>query len=98
MPAILATDPINGYCRNQGIEQEMLYLAWVAFKAAYASRPNRRSDWPALFRRSVKGAWHRLWCVGPTGRIKLTTAGHQLKCEVDTAERELASQERSCGP
>lgn len=78
---IPADHPIHAYCRDAGIAQEMLQVAWLMFKDRHTSgdRIKRYKDWPAAFKKSVESRWYGLWIVNAEGAAEWSSTGLQQK-------------------
>jgi len=73
-------DPVVEYASGAGIPNEFLDLQWREFKARYRMPGAKRyKDWPAVFRKSVRGNWFKLWYFDQGGRCALTTVGVQAR-------------------
>jgi hypothetical protein len=73
--------PIRDYCRDAGIADEMLQVAWCVFRDDYTSGTNkakRYKDWPGHFGNAVRGCWAKLWFTD-AGEVKWTSRGLQEK-------------------
>ena len=73
--------PIREYCRDAGIHDEMLQVAWCVFRDDYTSGTNkakRYKDWPGHFANAVRGCWAKLWFTD-AGEVKWTSRGLQEK-------------------
>ena len=64
------------YAQDAGIDPDYLRLVWVEFKARYTDDPKRYKDWRAVFNKTVRGNWYKLWWHDGTG-YQLTTLGQQ---------------------
>ncbi len=69
-------NPIFQYADDAGIDSDYLRLAWVEFKARYTDDNKRYKDWRAVFGKSVRGNWFKLWWHDGNG-YQLTTLGQQ---------------------
>jgi hypothetical protein len=81
--------PIRDYCRDAGISEEMLQVAWCVFRDDYTSGTNkakRYKDWPGHFANSVRGCWAKLWFTD-AGEVKWTSRGMQEKQVLETRQR-----------
>ena len=81
--AIEESDPIFEYAEKIGISDDMLLLAWQAFRRNFLESSKRQKDWRAHFRNSVRGNWMRVWGIDPEGKAYLTSVGRQLAKEFD---------------
>jgi hypothetical protein len=72
---------IRAYCRDAGITDEMLQLAWITFKDRFTTddKLKRQKDWPGHFANSVKSRWYRLWYLGENNSMCWTTEGLTAK-------------------
>ncbi len=89
--AIAPDDPVFAYAETAGIPGDFIALHWHEFKAHYLSADKRYKDWRAVFRKSVRGNWFRLW-VMRDGQTVLTTVGQQamrvMQAEADRAKEQ----------
>ena len=77
--------PIRDYCRDAGISEEMLAVAWCVFRDDYTTGTNkakRYKDWPGHFANAVRGCWAKLWYTGEGG-VAWTSRGQQEKGVLD---------------
>jgi hypothetical protein len=73
-------DPVFDYAAKVGIPFEFLQLHWLEFKARYSEEGAKRyKDWRAVYRKSVRGNWFKLWWMNGDGACALTTVGEQAK-------------------
>ncbi|QTB47926.1 hypothetical protein [Burkholderia pseudomallei] len=80
--AIPGNDSIFNYIDDVGIPDEIFNLHWFEFRARYKEDSAKRyKDWRAVYRKSVRGNWFRLWYFDSHGQCCLTTAGEQLRRE-----------------
>lgn len=77
--AIPETDPVIAYAEKVGINDEMLAVAWVEFKAAYLTTDKRYKDWRKAFGNAVRRNWYKLWFVAEGHPAAWTTAGEQAR-------------------
>lgn len=89
---IPADDPIFDFAADARIPKEFLHLAWREFAAKYRDGRKLQADWRKHFRNAVRNNWYRLWWCPGEGTCELTTAGVQLKRELE-AERQRQAQE-----
>lgn len=86
---------IRRWSADAGITDEMLQIAWIAFRERYTEdeqyRKKRYRDWAGTFSNSVKGRWFGLWMVSGDGSLQWTSAGLQRKRVLDA--RQTASRE-----
>ena len=73
------TDPVFAYADSIGLSRDFLLLNWQQFKDRYLDDTKRYTDWPKVFRTSVKQSWFKLWFVSQDGGYALTTVGQQAK-------------------
>lgn len=89
---------IRTWAADAGITDEMLQIAWVAFRERYTDDPQYRGkrykDWAATFANSVKDSWFGLWYVSDDGGVHWSSKGLQRKQVLDTR---LAEQQRQQG-
>lgn len=71
---------VRAYCRDAGIADEMLQIAWLVFKDRHlnADKDKRYKDWGKTFANSVKDRWYKLW-YDDAGEVKWTSTGLQEK-------------------
>lgn len=77
--------PIRDYCRDAGITDEMLQVAWCVFRDDYTTGTNkakRYKDWPGHFANAVRGCWGKLWFTD-AGEVKWSSRGLQEKAVLD---------------
>jgi hypothetical protein len=76
---------IRAYCRDAGIAEEMLQVAWCVFRDDYTTGTNkakRYKDWPGHFANAVRGCWAKLWFTD-AGEVKWSSRGLQEKQVLD---------------
>lgn len=76
---------IRDYCRDAGISDDMLAVAWCVFRDDYLTGTNkakRYKDWPGHFANAVRGCWAKLWYTGDAG-VAWTSRGQQEKAVLD---------------
>ena len=78
---IAADDPVFAYADKVGLSEQMIALAWAAFKARFLAGSQKQKDWRAHFRNAVRANWFRLWFIADDGSAALTTAGRQAARE-----------------
>lgn len=82
-------DALWTYAETVGLSRDLILLAWVRFKDHYSTdekgKRKRYIDWRAVFLRSVKDCWHRLWFIRDGGGFELTTIGQQAMRELEAA-------------
>lgn len=80
-------DPVFAYADKVGLPHEFLGLHWREFKDRYQAPDSKRyKSWRAVFLKSVKCNWLKLWWLNGDGQYVLTTAGQQAQ----RAHREAA--------
>lgn len=88
---------IRKWAEDAGISDEMLQVAWVAFRERYTEDTQylakRYKDWPATFANSVKDRWFSLWFTSDTGEVQWTSTGLQRKAVLDARHAELQAQQ-----
>jgi hypothetical protein len=92
------THPVRAYCRDAGIADEMLQVAWCVFREDYTtgtSKDKRYRDWPGHFHNAVRGCWAKLWFTD-AGEVKWTSRGLQEKTVLET--RMKAKEEAAHAP
>lgn len=73
-------DSVFDYAAKIGISTEFLRLQWLEFKDRYGMDGAKRYKcWPAVFGKSVRGNWFKLWYASNDGGYALTTVGQQAK-------------------
>lgn len=78
-------DPVFRYAEDAGINREWLRLQWSEFKDRHRDPDAKRyKDWRAVYRKSVRGNWFKLWFIRDDGACGLTTQGQQAKQIFDT--------------
>jgi hypothetical protein len=81
--AIPDDDPVRVYAAEVGIGDDLMRLAWFEFRQRYSEAGAKRyKDWRAVFRKSVRANWLRLWYRTDDG-YTLTTAGHQAQAAME---------------
>lgn len=89
---------IRIWAADAGITDEMLQIAWVAFKERYTEDPQYRGkkykDWAATFANSVKDSWFGLWYASEEGGVQWSSKGLQRKQVLDArhAQRQQAEE------
>jgi hypothetical protein len=71
------SDPVFEYAEKAGLPLDYIVLHWKEFKERYATDGKRYKDWRAVYRKSVRGNWFRLWFFNADGVCTLTTQGQQ---------------------
>lgn len=83
--------PIREYCRDAGISDEMLQVAWVVFRDDYtlnaAKKGKRYKDWPGHFANAVRGAWAKLWYTDSEGKVAWSSIGMQEKGVLEARQK-----------
>lgn len=77
---------VRAYCRDAGITDEMLQVAWITFRDQFATgtgKAKQQADWPAHFANAVKGRWAKLWFTNDRGEVEWTATGLQEKRVLD---------------
>lgn len=78
---------IRDYCRDAGITEEMLQVAWCVFRDDYLNGTNkakRYKDWPGHFANAVRGGWYKLWYTDAAAHcVAWTSRGMQEKAVLD---------------
>lgn len=78
---------IRRWAADAGITDEMLQIAWIAFRERYTDdaqyRGKRYRDWAGTFANSVKDRWFGLWFVAEDGAVQWTSTGLQRKQVLD---------------
>lgn len=77
------------YCRDAGISDEMLQVAWCVFRDDYTAGTNkakRYKDWPGHFANAVRGGWFKLWFTD-AGEVKWSSRGLQEKQVLETRQK-----------
>ena len=73
-------DPVFAYADKVKLPRDFLSLHWREFKDRYLAPGSKRyTAWRAVFLKSVKGNWFKLWFVGGDGNYALTTVGQQAQ-------------------
>ena len=86
-----ADDAVWRYASKVDLPDDLVALAWFAFKRRHLARPRKlQRDWRQAFRNYVEGNYYRLWLLRPDGAYALSTQGQQ---EQRLMEAELAEQE-----
>jgi hypothetical protein len=90
---------IRAWAADAGITEEMLQIAWVAFKERYTEDPQYRGkkykDWAATFANSVKDSWFGLWHVSPENGVQWSSKGLQRKQVLETRQAQRQQQEEA---
>lgn len=90
---IPADDPIFRFAADAGIPKEFLHLAWREFAGKHRGTQRLQKDWRAHFRDAVRRNWFKLWWMPSEGACELTTAGVQLKRELEAERQRQATTE-----
>ncbi|MBZ8138848.1 hypothetical protein CLD22_02900 [Rubrivivax gelatinosus] len=82
--AIDEGDPVQDWAVTVGLPNEFVGLGWRAFKRLYLEdRADKRyADWRAVFRRTMRENWLKLWWLDGH-EYRLTTVGEQVKREFE---------------
>lgn len=90
---------IRAWAADAGITEEMLQIAWVAFKERYTEDPQyqgkKYKDWAATFANSVKDSWFGLWHVSPENGVQWSSKGLQRKQVLETRQAQRQQQEEA---
>jgi hypothetical protein len=79
---------VHSYCREAGIPNEFVELAWACFIDRYSGKPKRYRDWAHAFLDHIKGGWLNVWRIDQaSNEYLLTTAGLQLQRQLAALER-----------
>lgn len=83
---------VRADCRDAGISDEMLQVAWVVFRRKYTEdekfKTKRYKDWPRHFANAVNGRWGGLWIIDPaTSTAQWSSTGLQQKAILDARAR-----------
>lgn len=88
-PAITAHSPTWDYAQRVGLPDDLVALAWFAFKRRYTEGENYKRkkyvDWRQTFRNALEGNWLKLWYATGNG-YELTTKGVQAQRELDALQ------------
>lgn len=92
--------PIRRWAADAGVTDEMLQIAWVAFRERYTDdaqyRSKRYRDWAGHFANSVKDSWFGLWFQAEEGgALQWTSKGLLRKQALDARQ---AAQQRQQEP
>lgn len=91
MKPLPADHPIREYCRDAGISDEMLQVAWVVFRDEYTTiatkKDKRYKDWPGHFANAVRGGWAKLWYTDSEGKVAWSSRGMQEKVVLDARHK-----------
>jgi hypothetical protein len=81
--------PLRDYCKDAGITDEMLQVAWLMFKDRHSNgeRIKRYKNWPRVFANSVEDRWYHLWFVNADGQAEWSSTGLQQKRVLETRMR-----------
>lgn len=79
--------PIRDYCRDAGISDDMLAVAWCVFRDDYTQTATKKAkkyiDWPGHFANAVKGCWGKVWYTDTAGSVVWSSVGLQEKAVLD---------------
>ena len=89
--------PIRRWAADAGVTDEMLQIAWVAFRERYTDdaqyRSKRYRDWAGHFANSVKDSWFGLWFQAEEGGAPQWTSKGLLRKQALDA-RQAQQQQR----
>lgn len=79
---------IRRWAADAGITDEMLQIAWIAFRERYTDdvqyRSKRYRDWSGTFANAVKDSWFGLWYrAEDSGEVQWTSKGLLRKQALD---------------
>lgn len=78
--AITDGDPIWDHAEKVGIDVDLMDIAWTWFENRYQDDDKTYRDWREVFRRAIKGDWHKCWRTNrATGAHELTEVGLQMQ-------------------
>lgn len=93
---------IRTWAAGAGITEEMLQVAWLAFRERYIDDPNNNhrqyKDWAAAFANSVKGNWFGLWFSTETEGAQWASKGLARKQALDATRAARQQQEAAHAP
>lgn len=83
---------VRADCRDAGISDEMLQVAWVVFRRRYTEdekgKRKKYSDWPRHFANAVNERWGGIWIIDTeTNQAKWSSTGLQQKAILDARAR-----------
>lgn len=83
---------VRADCRDAGISDEMLQVAWVVFRRRYTEdekgKRKKYSDWPRHFANAVNERWGGIWIIdAETNQAKWSSTGLQQKAILDARAR-----------
>ncbi|WP_416406502.1 hypothetical protein RCH27_08435 [Paracidovorax citrulli] len=88
---------IRRWAAEAGVTEEMLQIAWLAFRERYTDDANhagkRYRDWAATFANSVKDNWFGLWFVSEADGVQWSSKGLLRRQALDAA-RTVREQQR----
>ena len=91
---------IRRWAAEAGVTDEMLQIAWLAFRERYTDDANyagkRYKDWAAHFANSVKDNWFSLWFASGGDGVQWSSKGLMRKQALDAA-RAAKEQQREEG-
>lgn len=83
---------VRNDCRDAGITDDMLQVAWIVFRRRYTEdekgKRKKYSDWPSHFANAINGRWGGLWIIDPaTNQAQWSSTGLQQKAILDARAR-----------
>ncbi len=82
-----ADHAIRDYCRDAGITDEMVQVAWCVFRDDHTTgtrKDKRQKDWPGTFANAVRARWAELWYFDKSaGCMAWTSRGLTEKAVLD---------------
>ncbi|GEM_PF-5258167 len=89
---------IRRWAAEAGMSDEMLQIAWLAFRERYTDDANyagkRYKDWAAHFANSVKDNWFSLWFASGADGVQWSSKGLMRKQALDAARASKEQQQR----
>lgn len=84
-------------CRDAGITDEMLQVAWIVFRRKYTedekTKGKRYKDWPGHFANAINGRWGGLWVIDPvSNQAQWSSTGLQQKTILDARAKAREEQ------
>lgn len=84
-------------CRDAGITDEMLQIAWIVFKRKYTEdekgKRKRYSDWPRHFANAINERWAGLWVIDPvSSQAQWSHTGLQQKAILEARAKAREGQ------
>lgn len=83
-------DPVFEYAEEAGLPIEYLRMAWVEFREGYLHTDKKYKNWRAVFIRSVRGNWKKLWWHDGSG-YALTALGQQAMTAMHSRDKKAAA-------